>query len=269
MVLMYSLVARGSDVLLDAVHPLHTGNFKQVSTRLLQRVEQQSKREDVDEDDVEQQKDKQTLLFEGHLFHFVHRGSFWFMVMTDRSSGQTKPFNFLRAAIETYMRATNDGVTRLEGSSAKALSEALTLKLETFSNQTSDEEKQTINKTNSQSSNQPEEADTDQLLDPSRSKPSDDSILANTRRDLATVKNGILNNLDRVMSRGETLETLVDRSDELHSSAAEFKSQSTRLKRTMCLSNARALITLVILALLTIYGVVAFKCGVALNHCNT
>ena len=82
-----------------------------------------------------------------------------------------------------------------------------------------------------------------------------------------SVKDTLLGNIDRVLSRGEALDSLVDRSDALHSSADQFKSASTRLQRQLRWQQIRTAITLLTMTAIILYFIAASRCGVTLRDC--
>lgn len=66
--------------------------------------------------------------------------------------------------------------------------------------------------------------------DSSRFYPSSNAKLSAVQRDVDAVKNIMIQNIDSVLSRGERLETLSERSEMLSSSSMDFKSKSTALR---------------------------------------
>jgi hypothetical protein len=53
------------------------------------------------------------------------------------------------------------------------------------------------------------------------------------------VKSVMVENIDKVLERGEKIELLVDKTDALQGDAFRFKKQSRRLKQAMWLKNAK------------------------------
>ena len=92
-------------------------------------------------------------------------------------------------------------------------------------------------------------------------------LVSDVRRELDGVKEKLMDNLDRVMSRGEALESLVDRSSALHDSSDAFKQASARLKSQLRWQQMRSAVTLVTMTAICVYILAASKCGVALNAC--
>lgn len=70
------------------------------------------------------------------------------------------------------------------------------------------------------------------------------------------VKGIMHKNIETAISRGEDLEVLQGRSEELENNAARFKTNATNLRRTMCLKNAKNIVILVMIVLV-IVGVLA------------
>ena len=82
---------------------------------------------------------------------------------------------------------------------------------------------------------------------------------------LAEVKDVMVENIERVLARGEKIELLVDKSDQLNQSARKFQKSSKNLKNVMWFKNVKmwALIALIVIVL--IWLVSSFVCG--FNYC--
>lgn len=87
-------------------------------------------------------------------------------------------------------------------------------------------------------------------------KSKDKDKLAAVAVDIEEVRQIMHKNIDAVISRGENLEALQVKSDELEHNASVFNNNATKLKRKMCLKNAKNT-ALVVMAILIILCVVA------------
>ena len=78
---------------------------------------------------------------------------------------------------------------------------------------------------------------------------------------LAEVKDVMVENIERVLARGEKIELLVDKSDQLNQSARKFQKSSKNLKNVMWFKNVKmwALIALIVAVL--IWLISSFICG--------
>jgi vesicle-associated membrane protein 7 len=78
---------------------------------------------------------------------------------------------------------------------------------------------------------------------------------------LGNIKSVMVDNIDKVLDRGEKLSLLVDRSDNLHQQAFKFSKASTNFKRAMWLKNMKMAAMLGGLVLGVIYLFAATFCG--------
>jgi hypothetical protein len=241
---------------------------------------------------------KQSLLFDGHTFNFCFLGSIYCLAMCDSGMRQSTVFQFLSDVMSTFLRVSNDGRSTLEGPTLKAMTDVLLQKMETYSEEAAappaDDERRQQSSTaaSSSSSSSSQHAPASPALG-GRSQSSshhgsstggsggpdaDDeggggegsassSSVQHVRRELDGVKDVLLDNLDRVMNRGEALESLVDRSAQLNDSSDQFRAASTRLRRQLRWQQLRTAITVMTMSAIIVYVIAAWKCGVALNAC--
>jgi len=76
--------------------------------------------------------------------------------------------------------------------------------------------------------------------------------------DLKTI---MVRNIDSLNQRGEKLELLIDRSENLEAGAVSFRTRSHHLERAMCLKNAKITIMLAGLGVLVLFIIVTASCG--------
>ncbi|CEQ43130.1 SPOSA6832_05021, partial [Sporobolomyces salmonicolor] len=88
--------------------------------------------------------------------------------------------------------------------------------------------------------------------------PPQDAIKA-AQAELAATKDVMVKSIDAVLSRGERIEILVDRTDEMSHQARAFRKRSTVLRRKMWWKNVKLLL----------YFLVASACGIGLDHCRS
>ena len=75
------------------------------------------------------------------------------------------------------------------------------------------------------------------------------------------VRDVMVQNIEKILERGERIEILVDKTDSLNQSAFAFKKRSTAIRRTMWWKNAKLMIMLVLLIFVLIYFFVCIGCG--------
>ncbi|XP_059637890.1 vesicle-associated membrane protein 711-like isoform X2 [Cornus florida] len=86
--------------------------------------------------------------------------------------------------------------------------------------------------------------------------------------EMSQVRNVMIENIDKVLDRGDRLEILVDKTSGFQGNAFHFKKQSRRFRSTMWWRNVKLTVILVILLLIITYVVLAFVChGPLLPSC--
>ncbi|XP_076891265.1 vesicle-associated membrane protein 711-like [Bidens hawaiensis] len=79
--------------------------------------------------------------------------------------------------------------------------------------------------------------------------------------EMSQVRNVMIQNIDKVLERGDRLESLVDKTASMQNNTFRFKKQSRRFRNTMWWQNVKLMIGFACLILMIIYLVVAFVCG--------
>uniref|UniRef100_A0A5B7BTQ0 Vesicle-associated membrane protein 711 n=1 Tax=Davidia involucrata TaxID=16924 RepID=A0A5B7BTQ0_DAVIN len=86
--------------------------------------------------------------------------------------------------------------------------------------------------------------------------------------EMSQVRNVMIENIDKVLDRGDRLELLVDKTAGFQGNAFRFKKQSRRFRNTIWWRNVKLTVMLVFLLLIIIYIVLAFVChGPLLPSC--
>lgn len=95
--------------------------------------------------------------------------------------------------------------------------------------------------------------------------PEEVSKLAKVKAQVSEVKGVMMENIEKVLDRGEKIELLVDKTEDLHSQAQVFRQQGGQIKRKMWWQNMKIklivlaiLIVLILIIVLSICG--GFKC---------
>eukprot|EP00029_Vermamoeba_vermiformis_P009966 TRINITY_DN513_c0_g1_i2.p1 TRINITY_DN513_c0_g1~~TRINITY_DN513_c0_g1_i2.p1 ORF type:complete len:332 (+),score=35.75 TRINITY_DN513_c0_g1_i2:137-997(+) len=97
--------------------------------------------------------------------------------------------------------------------------------------------------------------------------PSVDKIRAVSEQ-IDSVKATMVKNIDKVIERGEKIEELVDKTENLNYQANSFKTKSTQMKKHYRCKNQKITIIFIIFLLALGYAIAAFAChGFLLNSC--
>lgn len=71
----------------------------------------------------------------------------------------------------------------------------------------------------------------------------------------------MVRNIDLVAQRGEKLELLIDKTENLVDSSVTFKTTSRNLARAMCMKNLKLTIVLIIVSIVILYIILSAVCG--------
>ncbi|XP_078437953.1 vesicle-associated membrane protein 711-like [Wolffia australiana] len=88
------------------------------------------------------------------------------------------------------------------------------------------------------------------------------------RGEMNQVRNVMIENIDKVLERGDRLEFLVDKTKDMQASTHRFRKQARRLRSSVWWRNIKLMILLILLLLVVIYVLVALAChGITLPAC--
>ncbi|XP_022982139.1 vesicle-associated membrane protein 711-like [Cucurbita maxima] len=86
--------------------------------------------------------------------------------------------------------------------------------------------------------------------------------------EMSQVRNVMIENIDKVLERGDRLELLVDKTTNMQGNTMRFRKQARRFRNTVWWKNVKLMVMLIILLLMIAYLVLAFVChGVTLPTC--
>jgi len=175
---------------------------------------------------------KLTYVWEQYLFHYVSEGGLTFLVMADDSVGRRMPFSFL-AELQRRFTAKY---------SSDVIMDAPAYGLNEFS------------------------PELGKLMDEFETSPPPDA-LNQARQDLAQVKDIMVQNVEQILSRGERIELLVDKTDTMAGQAWAFRRGARNVRRQQFWRNQKIMVLSVAVGILFLYIFVAQFCGAGLNHC--
>ncbi|PSR71485.1 hypothetical protein PHLCEN_2v12650 [Hermanssonia centrifuga] len=164
---------------------------------------------------------KLTYVWEQYLFHYISEGGYVYLVMADDSAGRRMPFTFLSELQQKFVNSA-------QASSSTAEQPAYSLQ-GTFG---------------------PVIA---QLMNTYNTSPPTDEI-TRAQSELAQVKDIMVQNVEQILSRGERIELLVDKTDNMASQATAFRRGARTVRRSMWWKNIRILMLSVFVGLARIYS---------------
>ncbi|KAD5803667.1 hypothetical protein R6Q59_024199 [Mikania micrantha] len=163
---------------------------------------------------------------DGHTFNYLIDNGYTFCVVAVESAGRNIPAAFLERVKDDFNKKYSGG--KASTAAAKSLSKSFGPKMK-------EQMKYCVS--------HPEEIDK----------------IAKVKAQVSEVKGVMIENIEKVLDRGEKIELLVDKTDNLRNQANDFKKQGTKMKRKMWIQNmkiklvvASIVIVLIMLVILSI-----------------
>ncbi|KAF7148154.1 hypothetical protein RHSIM_Rhsim03G0097500 [Rhododendron simsii] len=233
--LIYSFVAKGTVVL--AEHTPYSGNFSTIAVQCLQKLPSNSS--------------KYTYSCDGHTFNFLIDSGFVFLVVADESVGRSVPFVFLERVKDDFKQRYGASI-RTDDPHPLADDEDDDLFEDRFSiaYNLDREFGPRIKEHMQYCMNHPDEI----------------SKLSKLRTQITEVKGIMMDNIEKVLDRGEKIELLVDKTENLQFQADSFQRQGRQLRRKMWLQSLQMKlmvggVILVVIVILWLIACGGFKCG--------
>ncbi|XP_027367848.1 vesicle-associated membrane protein 727 isoform X1 [Abrus precatorius] len=234
--LIYSFVAKGTVVL--AEHTQYTGNFSTIAVQCLQKLPSNSS--------------KYTYSCDGHTFNFLLDNGFVFLVVADESVGRSVPFIFLERVKEDFKKRYGASI---KNDSAHPLDDDDDEDDDLFEDRfkiayhLDREFGPTLKEHMQYCMNHPEEI----------------SKLSKLKTQITEVKGIMMDNIEKVLDRGEKIELLVDKTENLQFQADSFQRQGRQLRRKMWLQNLQMKLMvgggiLILIIFLWVVACGGFKC---------
>lgn len=231
--LIYSFVARGTIVL--AEHTPYSGNFSTIAVQCLQKLPSNSS--------------KYTYSCDGHTFNFLLDSGFVFLVVADEPTGRSVPFVFLERV--------KDDFKKRYGSSIKNDGDPHPLA------DGDEEDDDLFGDRFSIAYNLDREfgPKLKEHMEYCMNHPDEMSKLSKLKAQITEVKGIMMDNIEKVLDRGEKIELLVDKTEGLQFQADSFQRQGRQLRRKMWFQNLQMKLMVGGAILLFIIIVWLFACG--------
>lgn len=178
---------------------------------------------------------RMTYVYDEYVFHYVVEGGICFLCMSDQQNKHRVPFAFLQDM--------KDSFTQKYGMEVPQRAIAFSLN-EEFSKMI----KERMDYYNSAGSNV-------------------DGLSA-VKNQIEDVKGVMVENIEKVLERGEKIELLVDKTDRLNQQAFKFESSSRKLRQAMWWKNARWAAFLTVAGGFLIFFVSGMVCGFDFHRCK-
>ncbi|TEB30923.1 vesicle-associated membrane protein [Coprinellus micaceus] len=178
---------------------------------------------------------KLTYVWEQYLFHYIAEGGFTYLVMADDAAGRRMPFAFLTELQRRFTAAPSSSnpsddtpAYGLQGTFGPVIAS---------------------------------------LVHEFNTAPPQDE-LTRAQNELNQVKDIMVQNVEQILSRGERIDLLVDKTDVMAGQATAFRRGARSVRREMWWKNTKILILSFFVALFLLWLLVAQFCGAGLNHCS-
>eukprot|EP00270_Netrium_digitus_P012910 TRINITY_DN4249_c0_g1_i1.p1 TRINITY_DN4249_c0_g1~~TRINITY_DN4249_c0_g1_i1.p1 ORF type:complete len:230 (+),score=58.73 TRINITY_DN4249_c0_g1_i1:123-812(+) len=193
-----------------------SGNFAQVARQFLEKTQQQLQPQAVKGDT------RFTYPLDGHTFNFLTDEDFTYMVMADESFGRQIPFSFLDRVQEDFRKRCG---TKAKTAAANSLEKEFGPRLKDH-------------------------------MEYCVAHPEEMEKVAKIKQQVSDVKSVMLENVEKVLDRGEKFEVLIDKSDNLKSQAATFVKSGRQLRRKFWVENLKTkgvVISIIVVLILIIW----------------
>lgn len=91
--------------------------------------------------------------------------------------------------------------------------------------------------------------------------PEEINKLAKVKAQVSEVKGVMMENIEKVLDRGEKIELLVDKTENLRSQAQDFRQQGTKMRRKMWYQNMKIKLIVLAIVLALILIIIVSVCG--------
>lgn len=180
---------------------------------------------------------KMTYVYDEYVFHYIVENGICYLCMSDELNKHRIPFAFLEDTKDTFLRKFS--LETAQSAIAFAMNEefkaVLTERMGYYNSETADRSIDNIGTVKSQ---------------------------------IDEVKDVMIQNIEQVLERGEKIELLVDKSDQLNQQAFRFESSSRSLRRTLYWRQMRCRAMVGVGILITLYFASVSVCGFNYSHCK-
>ncbi|XP_065546112.1 vesicle-associated membrane protein 7 isoform X3 [Lathamus discolor] len=239
MAILFAVVARGTTIL--AKHAWCGGNFLEVTEQILAKIPSEN--------------NKLTYSHGNYLFHYICQDRIIYLCITDDDFERSRAFNFLNEIKKRFQttygsRAQTALPYAMNSEFSSVLAAQLVIPVTAGvwceaeaggGDQGRSELQFSTQKYHSESKS------TDQV--------------AETQAQIDELKGIMVRNIDLVAQRGEKLELLIDKTENLVDSSVTFKTTSRNLARAMCMKNLKLTIVIIIVSFVIIYIILSAVCG--------
>ena len=171
---------------------------------------------------------------DGHTFTYVVENGFTYLVVADSELGRHVPFACLDRIKSEF---TRDHASEAQDAIAHSLNKSFAPRLK-------------------------------EHLEFCSANPEAVSKVSAVQQQVSQVKEIMMDNIEKVLDRGEKIELLVDKTDRLNQQAFKFESSSKRLRQAMWWKNARYAAFMIVAGGFLVFFVAGLVCGFDFHRCK-
>lgn len=179
---------------------------------------------------------KMSYVYDKHVFHYIIDQGITFLCMSDESMKRRVVFSFLQDIIATW-RSTYTAAVE-QSALAFTLNQAFGPVLQ-------------------------------KKIDAYNSNITTVDNISNVQAQLDEVKDVMIENIDRVLERGEKIELLVERTDQLNQQSFRFEKSSRMLKRTMYMRKLKNYAIAAVMIIVLVLIITMMACGITFSQCRS
>jgi len=181
---------------------------------------------------------KMTYVYDQHVFHYIVESGICYLCMSDELNKHRIPYAFLNDMKERFIArfGTDEPQTAIAFSMNEEFSRVICERMEFYNSDAADLTVDNIGAVKSQ---------------------------------IEDVKGIMVQNIEKVLERGEKIELLVDKTDRLNQQAFKFESSSRNLRRSMYWKRMRCYIFSGVFGVLFVYFAASSLCGFDFHRCHS
>ncbi len=88
------------------------------------------------------------------------------------------------------------------------------------------------------------------------------------KEQLSDTKGVMLQNIDHILDRGDKIELLIDKTEDMNDQSKQFSRKSRTLRRKMWLKNMKTKLLITLIILFLIYILLSMACGFDFSKCS-
>jgi vesicle-associated membrane protein 7 len=186
---------------------------------------------------IPSQDGKMTYVYDEYVFHYIVEGGICYLCMSDEKNKHRIPFAFLEDMKTNFL--AKFGLEAAQTAIAFSMNEefrgVIQQRMEFYNS-----------------------ADADLSID----------NIGAVKSQIEDVKGVMVQNIEKVLERGEKIELLVDKTDRLNQQAFRFESSSRELRRAMWWRKMRCYAIIGVVGVLVVYAASVSLCGFDFHHCK-